>query len=83
MIEVTQEQLDKNGITNYPSTPCDLNVGDIVTYKNDYGVSFKNKKIIGFSNDPVLIRIDRFIHLESDTWWFPVKREELTKERNE
>ena len=78
MKEITQEQLDNNGITNTPSIPCDLKVGDIVTYKNENGVEFNNRIIIGFSTH--LIISGRFIHLANDAWWFPVKRTELTKE---
>ncbi|CAN7569646.1 hypothetical protein [Acidovorax delafieldii] len=58
-----------------PPQECDFNVGDTVTFTNDYGVSFPGKLITGFAST---IEYGRFIYLDSDSWWFPVKPESLT-----
>lgn len=59
-----------------PPIDCDLNVGDEVVYTNDYGVSFYGYSVIGFSET---IEYERFIHLNTDSYWFDVKRINLTK----
>jgi len=55
---------------------CELKVGDIVTYTNEYGVSFDNREIVGFSSKEDMLR-DRFIHLDQDAYWFPLSIAEL------
>lgn len=59
--------------------PCDFKIGDQVTYTNEYGVSFTGQKVIGFFINPDLP--DRFIHTDSDAWWFPKKPSELKLEK--
>ena len=61
-----------------PPIPCDFAVGDKVTFTNDYGVSFEGLTVIGFAKDTGLY--GRFIHLDTDCYWFPKKPESLTKE---
>jgi hypothetical protein len=60
-------------------SPCDLKVGDVVTFTNDYGVSFENMIVIGFAKPEHYLH-GRFIHISSDSPWFPTKRESLTLE---
>lgn len=67
-------------VKKVPPVECSFRVGDVVTYTNEYGVSFAGRKIIGFSDDTSLN--GRFIHLEKDSWWFPVKPSELALETN-
>lgn len=52
-----------------PPEPCELSVGDLVTFTNDYGAVFKNLTVTGFS-----ARADygRFVYFDSSSWWFPV-----------
>ena len=64
---------------NEPPVPCDLAVGDVVTYTNDYGVSFKGKIITGFS--PVVESWKGCVYLAKEAWWFPVPIESLKKEK--
>lgn len=60
---------------------CDLKVGDIVTFINDYGVVWPGKEVIGFdTSDHNLMKYGNFIHIDTDAYWFPHKRGELIKE---
>jgi hypothetical protein len=65
-----------------PPEGCDLKVGDIVTFINEYGVVWPGKEVIGFDTNPEhnLFKYGNFIHLDSDAYWFPHKRSELIKE---
>lgn len=54
-----------------------LKVGDKVTFTNDYGVKFNNRIIVGIDSTDFHGR--RF-YLNSDSFWFPVRRESLTLE---
>jgi len=58
-------------------TPCNLEVGDYVTFTNDYGVFFRRpRQVIGFdfADDS-----NRFIYTEGDAYWFPSSPEQLHK----
>lgn len=73
----TEEQFyAKNEMVNEPSKPCDFKVNDIVTFTNDYGVSFHSLRVIGFTKPEHEVN-GRFIHIDSDSPWFPVKPESL------
>lgn len=65
-----------------PPVPCDLSVGDRVTFTNEYGVSFPCMRIIGFADDDSFY--GRFIHITGPehpgAFWFPHKPDELRKE---
>lgn len=58
-----------------PPIACDLNVGDEVIFTNDNGVEFFGYSVIGFSET---VEYGRFIHLNTDSYWFASKRENLT-----
>ncbi len=77
MLEIKYREFVKNLKKESP-VPCDLKVGDKVTFTNDNGVSFSNLTVIGFADDDSFY--NRFIHLDSDCYWFPVKLESLVKE---
>ena len=62
-------------VDSFPN--CDLKVGDIVTFTNDYGVSFKGNKVLGFLSKP---DNNRCVYLDFDCYWFPVRIDELQKE---
>lgn len=67
-----------------PPEGCDLQVGDVVTFINDYGVVFPGKVVIGFdTTDHNLMKYGNFIHIDTDAYWFPHKRAELIKESKE
>lgn len=79
-----QEHLDqqqKDFISNLltePPVPCQFKVGDSVTFTNEFGVSFENRTVVGFANDPN-DSYGRFIHLADDAYWFPKSPESLQK----
>lgn len=66
------------GLENEPPIECQFEVGDKVTYTNEYGVSFPGYQIVGFAKDDDFY--GRFIYLDNSSWWFPVKPSELTLE---
>lgn len=82
-----EKKFIKERLTNTPPSGCPFMVGDIVTYTNEYGVKFKNKKIIGFDTKETLAEKiktnflkDRFIYLSGEAFWFPSTLAELKKE---
>ncbi|WP_211245335.1 hypothetical protein [Curvibacter gracilis] len=61
--------------TTSPPVPCDLKLGDVVTFTNDFGVAFSDLKVTGFT--PCVEGHGRFVYLDKDSWWFPVKPDQL------
>ena len=60
-----------------PPLPCEHKVGDRVAFTNDYGVTFHNQVVTGFSPT---IENGRFVYLDFDCWWFPVRPDSIVKE---
>ena len=77
MPTITLRQLKKQ-LLEKPPIECDFKIGDKVTFTNEFGVSFKNHTIIGFDKDDSFY--GRFIYIDTDSYWFPHKPNELTKE---
>ncbi|WP_076414989.1 hypothetical protein [Shewanella sp. UCD-KL12] len=66
----------KGGLLKRSVIPCEFEVGDFVTFTNEYGIFFrKPKQVIGF--DDVCDSSDRFIYTESEAWWFPSSAAQL------
>ncbi|OCG58745.1 hypothetical protein [Gilliamella sp. GillExp13] len=67
------EDYVRKELTSQPPKPCDFKVGDIVIYKNDFGVKFECK-VIGFSVCD-LFKYGKFIHLDNEAhttaYWCP------------
>lgn len=63
-----------------PPFPCDLKVGDTVTFTNDYGVSFHGLKVTGFAKKEDC-EYGRFIFLNTSCYWFPKTLEQVTLEK--
>ena len=61
-----------------PPVPCSFNVGDKVTFVNDYGVKFPGKTVRGFTEK--VTTWGAFIYIDSLSWWCPVKPDELVPE---
>lgn len=61
----------------FPPLPCEHKVGDRVAFTNDYGVTFHNQVVTGFAST---VEYGRFVFLDIDSWWFPVRPENLTKQ---
>ena len=82
MVMSTAERfLTNNEMLIESQQECDLKVGDVVTFTNEYGVSFANRIVIGFAKLEDQLH-GRFIHLHDEAPWFPVKRESLTLQEN-
>jgi len=64
------------GLEVEPPIPCAFKIGDVVTYTNDYGCKFPDKKVLGFAKK--VQSWGGFVHLERDSWWFPVPPNSLT-----
>ena len=82
MVMTAQEEkaFIKKHLSETPPEPCDFKVNDIVTFTNDYGVSFHERKVIGFSKKGEVRRDDCFVHLSGDTpYWFGISPKNLTK----
>ena len=57
---------------------CSLKVGDRVKWKNDYGVEWEHT-IIGFNTTNEFNKeYERYVHLDSDAYWFPHSVDSLT-----
>lgn len=74
----TLKQVQKS-LSNIPPEGCAFNVGDMVTFVNDYGVSFEGLRIIGF--DAPCYENGGYIYLDYDCYWFPQKAESLKLEK--
>ncbi|KXS54991.1 MAG: hypothetical protein AWU57_587 [Marinobacter sp. T13-3] len=61
-----------------PPVPCDLKVGQTVSYTNEYGVTFPGHTIVGFSATDSFY--GRFIHLDTDCYWMPKHPASVTPE---
>lgn len=66
-----------NEMVDAPPKPCEFKVGDVVKFTNDYWVEFEPHKVIGFTKPENELH-GRFIHIDTDCPWFPVKPESLT-----
>ena len=62
----------------HPPMPCQFSLGDTVTFTNDNGVAFPDKRVTGYASIP---SGERFIFLDYDCWWFPAKPSSLTLTR--
>lgn len=58
-------------------------IGDIVTFKNDYGMEFHNFKILAYDDEKP--RTDKNweygrYYTNTNAYWFPIKEPQLTKQ---
>ena len=61
-----------------PPVPCDFKVGDKVAFTNDFGITFSDLIVTGFT--PTVEGQGRFIYLDKECWWFAVTPGSLTKQ---
>jgi hypothetical protein len=67
----------RNNVTVLDSLPdCPLHKGQKVTFTNDYGASFENQEILGFT--PKQESWGGRVYLDKDSYWFPVQINQLT-----
>lgn len=78
MASMAEEWYASNSMVSEPPMPCEFKVKDLVKFTNDYGVEFGPYKILGYTT-PENVLHGRFIHVNSDSPWFPVKPEQLTR----
>lgn len=62
------QDFKKRLLTESP-IPCDIAIGDTVTFTNDYGAVFHNLKVIGFCHPTY--EGGGWIHLNTDAYWSP------------
>ena len=65
----------KNNKVYLESKDTSLKVGDKVTFTNKYGHTFFNHEVLGFC-EPL---DGRFIYLDLDCYWIPVRQCEVKK----
>ena len=85
MYKKHQHKVSLNGMKEAPacSDRVPFEVGDIVTYTNDYGVKFKQCRIIGFWHPRFLSNgnLDRSeVYLDKSSYWAPVPAASLKLE---
>jgi hypothetical protein len=70
----------KKNLSDTPPEPCEFKVNDIVTFTNEYGISFPGRKVIGFSKKGEVRHTDCFVHLSGDTpYWFGISPKTIKK----
>lgn len=66
-----QNFIKKEKLSQFPLNGEQFKVGDKVTFTNDYGVSFSDLRVVGFSNE--IYPNSGTIYLDYDCYWFPTK----------
>ena len=69
-----EEWVSKNEADFLKECPLNsgLKIGDKVTFTNDFGVVFKNHKVLGFTNSHLLFQYGRCVYLDLDCYWMPI-----------
>ena len=67
-----------NNLKSEPPFLCDFKVGDKVTFINDYEIEFPDHIVVGFGYDDLIFN-NRFIFIDTDSYWFPVRADQLKK----
>jgi hypothetical protein len=78
----TKERLDDDQMTSTPPPDCPFVVGDVVSFTNDYGIVFENRKVVGFTLPGNELLGGNNVYLEKDAYWFPVHVKSLSKTSN-
>lgn len=73
----TMKEYTKENLSNKAPHDIILKVGDVVEWKNDYGIKFQNK-VIGFKSSGWFhTKYKKYVHIDTDSWWFPHSDKEL------
>lgn len=80
LLSQAERFLQNNELLRESTKPCKFKIGDLVTFTNDNGVKFENLVVIGFAKPENEVG-ERFIHISTDSPWFPCKPEELTYQK--
>lgn len=73
MPNLTEKEYFDKYLTSTPPEGTGLQVGDKVTFTNDYGVQFHDMYILGFNGDEIHLRG------QGAAFWFPKKIEQIKK----
>lgn len=76
-ISMEEKFYAKNDMIDEAPDGCPYKLGDMVDYTNEYGVQFKYFRVIGFAKPQDHIH-GRYVHISSDSPWFPVDPKNLT-----
>jgi|TARA_Y100000310_G_C20585110_1_gene764992 hypothetical protein len=69
----------ENSLDKKPNFKTNLKIGDTVEWVNDYGVKWLNK-IIGFNTERSYNKkYKKYVHLDTDAYWFPHDHLKLIK----
>ncbi len=66
-----------NRLSDVIDTENDLEVGDIVMFTNDYGITFGPYEVLAFEK-PEREDWGRCVYLDDESYWFSVRPEQLT-----
>jgi hypothetical protein len=66
-----------NDMVGQPTRPCGFVIGNAVMFTNECGIEFGPYQVIGFAKPEDEFN-GRFIHISTDSPWFPVAPESLT-----
>lgn len=69
-----------NRLSEVTDTDCDLSVGDMVVFTNDYGVIFGPHEVLAFDKPEDW---DRCVYFDHDAYWFPARPDQLTPVKKE
>lgn len=58
-----------------PPQGCGLQVGDEVSFTNEFDVTFDGLKVVGFSGPD---EHGRCVHLDDAPYWFPIDPEDIS-----
>lgn len=61
------------GLNKTAPDGCPFRVGQLVDFTNDYGVTFRAMRILGFSDHGWPAEDKRIVHTDCSSYWFPKK----------
>lgn len=76
----TEQQVIERRTTATPPEGCPFQVGELVTFRNMYGVRFPDRRIIGFKPDTHDWRREHCIFLSKEAYWFPKQGARIIKQ---
>lgn len=77
---MTQEEkwYEANQMVMEPPLECEFKPGETVKFTNEYGIEFGPYKVLGYTKPENMIG-DRYIHINTDSPWFPVHPRSLSR----
>ena len=80
MTKIAQDRLKPHEMSPTPPKgyECDLKVGDIVNYTNEFDVMFENQEVVGFTLQKDILH-GSVVYLKNGAYWFPIPADSLEK----